>query len=92
MADVTALSEPVEVTVRFFAAARAAAGAESDLLTLGPDATVADMVSELCCRSDELAQVLRRCSYLCDGVAVRNQAIKLQSGQIVDVLPPFAGG
>jgi molybdopterin converting factor small subunit len=89
---VTAVSEPVEVTVRFFAAARAAAGAESDSLTLDPGATVAELVSELCCRSDELARVLQRCSFLCDGVAVRNRAITLQSGQIVDVLPPFAGG
>jgi molybdopterin synthase sulfur carrier subunit len=88
----TVVSGPVEVRVRFFAAARAAAGAESDSLTLGPGATVAELVSELCCRSDELARVLQRCSFLCDGVAVRNRAITLQSGQIVDVLPPFAGG
>jgi sulfur-carrier protein len=88
----TVVSEPVEVTVRFFAAARAAAGSETDSLTLGPGATVAELVSELCCRSDELARVLQRCSFLCDGVAVRNRAITLQSGQIVDVLPPFAGG
>ena len=86
------MSEPVEVTVRFFAAARSAAGAESDLLKLSPGATVSDVVSELCCRSDELARVLQRCSFLCDGVAVRNRAITLQTGQIVDVLPPFAGG
>ena len=88
----TVASEPVEVTVRFFAAARSAAGAESDSLTLAPGATVGELVSELCCRSDELARVLQRCSFLCDGVAVRNSAITLQSGQIVDVLPPFAGG
>jgi sulfur-carrier protein len=88
----TVVSGPVGVTVRFFAAARAAAGAESESLTLGPDATIAELVSELCCRSDELARVLQRCSFLCDGVAVRNRAISLQSGQIVDVLPPFAGG
>ncbi|WP_445168646.1 MoaD/ThiS family protein [Mycolicibacterium sp. Dal123E01] len=89
MADVTA---PVEVTVRFFAAARAAAGAESDLLTVLPGTTVADVVSELCCRSDELALVLQRCSYLCDGIAVRDKALEMRSGQTLDVLPPFAGG
>ena len=89
MAEVNA---PVEVTVRFFAAARAAAGADSDLLTVQQGATVADVVSELCCRGDELARVLQRCSYLCDGIAVRNQAIKLRTGQTLDVLPPFAGG
>jgi sulfur-carrier protein len=84
--------EPVEVTVRFFAAARAAAGAERDSMTLAPGATVDELLGQLCCRSDELARVLQRCSFLCDGVAVRNRAVPLQSGQIVDVLPPFAGG
>ena len=85
-------AEPVAVMVRFFAAARAAAGTDADELTLAAGATVADVVNELCCRSDELARVLQRCSYLCDGVAVRDRALGLQSGQIVDVLPPFAGG
>jgi molybdopterin converting factor small subunit len=84
--------EPVEVTVRFFAAARAAAGAETASMTLAPGATVDELLGQLCCRSDELARVLQRCSFLCDGVAVRNRAVPLQSGQIVDVLPPFAGG
>ncbi|MBB3631693.1 molybdopterin converting factor small subunit [Mycolicibacterium sp. BK634] len=82
----------MEVTVRFFAAARAAAGADSDLLSVRQGATVADVVSELCCRSDELARVLQRCSYLCDGIAVRNQGAELLNGQTLDVLPPFAGG
>jgi sulfur-carrier protein len=89
---VAEVAEPVEVTVRFFAAARAAAGADSDLLAVPAGATVADLVSELSCRSDELARVLQRCSYLCDGTAVRNQATTLRSGQTLDVLPPFAGG
>jgi molybdopterin converting factor small subunit len=89
---VAEVSAPVDVTVRFFAAARAAAGAESDVLAMRPGATVADVVSELCCRSEELAHVLQRCSYLCDGIAVRNQATELRSGQTLDVLPPFAGG
>ncbi|GAY14409.1 MoaD/ThiS family protein [Mycobacterium sp. shizuoka-1] len=86
------VSNPVTVTVRFFAAARAAAGAESDEVSVSQGATVADVVDQLCCRSDELARVLQRCSYLCDGIAVRDQASELRSGQTLDVLPPFAGG
>ncbi len=82
----------MEVTVRFFAAARAAAGTESDVLTVRPGATVADVVNELACRNAELARVLQRCSYLRDGIAVRNTATALQTGQTLDVLPPFAGG
>ncbi|MBI3690934.1 MAG: MoaD/ThiS family protein [Mycolicibacterium aromaticivorans] len=86
------MAEQLEVTVRFFAAARAAAGIESDLLTVHTGATVADVVNELACRNAELARVLQRCSYLRDGIAVRNTATALQSGQTLDVLPPFAGG
>ena len=91
MAEVAEVAE-INVTVRFFAAARAAAGADSAELTVHPGATVADVVTELSCRSDELARGLQRCSYLCDGIAVRDQASRLQSGQTLDVLPPFAGG
>ncbi|PND55869.1 molybdopterin synthase sulfur carrier subunit [Mycobacterium sp. ENV421] len=86
------MAESVQVTVRFFAAARAAAGTESDLLSVPAGATVADVVDELACRNAELARVLQRCSYLRDGIAVRNKATALQSGQTLDVLPPFAGG
>ncbi|MBO0680240.1 MoaD/ThiS family protein [Mycolicibacterium sp. S2-37] len=82
----------VRVTVRFFAAARAAAGAESMELTLTPGTTVAEVVAELSSRTPELARVLARCSYLCDGVAVRDQTLTLDNAQTLDVLPPFAGG
>ena len=86
------VAESVQVTVRYFAAARAAAGAEDERLTVRAGATVADVVSELGCRSEELARVLQRCSFLRDGIAVRDQAVELHSGQTLDVLPPFAGG
>jgi molybdopterin converting factor small subunit len=88
----TDITPTVEVTVRFFAAACAAAGTESDVMTLKPGATVADAVRELCGQSDELALVLQKCSYLCDGVAVRDQTLALLPHQTLDVLPPFAGG
>jgi len=88
----TEITRGVTVTVRFFAAARAAAGSDSGLLTLEPGATVADAVRELCGQSDELALVLQKCSYLCDGVAVRDPGTVLSTHQTLDVLPPFAGG
>lgn len=81
-----------EITVRFFAAARAAAGTECDVLSLPPGSTVADAIGELSCGNDRLAQVLRKCSYLCDGVSVRDRTTVLDSHQTLDVLPPFAGG
>jgi sulfur-carrier protein len=86
------LSTRLRVTVRYFAAARSAAGAEAQTLVLGPGATVSDLVAVLGHGNTRLAKVLERCSYLCDEVAVRDTSMTLRSGQTIDVLPPFAGG
>ena len=80
------------ITVRYFAAARAAAGSESEQLTVRSGATVAELVDTLGGRSQELARVLGRCSFLCDGMAIRNKTQPLRAGNTIDVLPPFAGG
>lgn len=82
----------MRVTVRYFAAAKAAAGAEQAALELAPGASVADLVAELGTGRPELARVLERCSFLLDEVAVRDPAAALPDGATVDVLPPFAGG
>jgi sulfur-carrier protein len=82
----------VEVTVRYFAAARAAAGMEAETLDVAAGTSVKDLVERLGARSPKLAAVLARCSFLCDGMAVRNRAEPLRTNQTVDVLPPFAGG
>ena len=89
MTDVTTT---VRLNVRFFAAAAAAAGSETAVLDLHPGVTVDDALRKLSGQSEELALVLQKCSYLCDGVAVRDRATVLQSHQTLDVLPPFAGG
>jgi sulfur-carrier protein len=82
----------IQVTVRYFAAARAAAGAESETVVVRPGTTVAELVERLAVRGSGLATVLSRCSYLCDGVAVRDETAPLRPGNTIDVLPPFAGG
>jgi molybdopterin converting factor small subunit len=82
----------VRLTVRYFAAARAAADAETETLSVAPGTTVAAFVEGLAARGPEFARVLQRCSYLCDGIAVRDDATELSDGQTIDVLPPFAGG
>jgi molybdopterin converting factor small subunit len=84
--------ELIEIGVRYFAAAGAAAGSDAEQLTVPAGITIGGLVDELSGRSPELARVLRRCSYLCDGVAVRDTAQALRTGNTVDVLPPFAGG
>jgi molybdopterin synthase sulfur carrier subunit len=81
-----------KVTVRYFAAARAAAGFDDEIIGVAPGTTVETLVQNLGERSPELAKVLQRCSYLCDGIAVRDLGMTLRDAQTVDVLPPFAGG
>jgi sulfur-carrier protein len=85
-------TDGIQVTVRYFAAARAAAGAESETVILRPGTTMAELVERLAVRGTRLATVLSRCSYLCDGIAVRDETAALHSGDTIDVLPPFAGG
>jgi sulfur-carrier protein len=92
VADVPAEPDGIQVMVRYFAAARAAAGAESESVILRPGTTVADLINRLAVPGTRLATVLSRCSYLCDGVAVRDETKALRSGDTIDVLPPFAGG
>ena len=80
------------ITVRYFAAARAAAGIETETLSVPAGTTINDVVGELAGRGAELAKVLARCSYLLDGVAVRDKNVVLETRETLDVLPPFAGG
>lgn len=88
----TDITPAMAVTVRYFAAAREAAGADSSELRLENGATVDDAIRELCGQSDKMALVLQKCSFLCDGVAVRDRSTVLRPHQTLDVLPPFAGG
>ncbi len=92
MGQVPLEADGIPVTVRYFAAARAAAGAESETVVVRPGTTVAELVERLAVRGTRLATVLSRCSYLCDGIAVRDDTAALHSGNTLDVLPPFAGG
>ncbi|MDF0529833.1 MoaD/ThiS family protein [Tsukamurella sp. 8F] len=77
--------------VRYFAAARAAAGVHEEAVPAPDTATVADVAELLAELHPGLATVLTRCSYLLDEVAVRHPATTQANG-VLDVLPPFAGG
>ena len=92
MTHVTPVHAAVPVLVRFFAAARDAANTETAVLALPAGSTVADAVGELCGQSEDLELVLQKCTFLVDGVAVRDRATVLTADQTLDVLPPFAGG
>jgi molybdopterin converting factor small subunit len=81
------------LTVRYFAAARAAAGTTSETVEVPVGTRVEDLVETLVARHGaELAKILPRCSYLLDEVAVRDRTLEVTHGATVDVLPPFAGG
>jgi sulfur-carrier protein len=92
----TSSSAPVGATLRYWAAAREAAGT-SEEPTAAPDLAAAldEAVARRAGRGPQLARVLARCSFLVDGepVGVRDHAaVGLPPGAVVEILPPFAGG
>ncbi|WP_426766626.1 MoaD/ThiS family protein [Pseudarthrobacter sp. 1G09] len=86
--------------VRYFAAARAAAGFEEEKFDLPAGATVADLLDAVLAVPREeppagtppLARILSRSSFLLNEVAVRDRTTVVDADDVVDVLPPFAGG
>jgi sulfur-carrier protein len=86
------------VTVRYWAAARAAAGVEQDVLEVSDGATLADVLAQarsLHADRPRLADVVAICSVLVGerpvGAADPAQ-VRLSAGDVVELLPPFAGG
>lgn len=81
------------VTVRYFAAAKAAAGTPEETVELPVESTLDDVLGALRAgHGPELTRVLQRCSFLVDEVAARRHDLPLGDASTVDVLPPFAGG
>jgi sulfur-carrier protein len=80
-------------TIRYWAAARAAAGVEAEPYEA---ATLAEALhSALRTRDAEFARVVGRSSFLVDGAPVGtrpHEDVVLPEGGTVEVLPPFAGG
>jgi molybdopterin converting factor small subunit len=85
-----------DVLVRYWAAAKAAAGRPDERFAAEPD--LAALLAAVRARhgaGSTLSSVLDRCSYLVDEVSpgTRPHAeVALAPGVVVDVLPPFAGG
>ncbi len=81
----------VQVTVRYFAGARAAAGTGEEVLTMPAGGTVQDLSDALSARHGAgMARVLAACSFLANEIAADRGRV-LGAGVQVDVLPPFAG-
>jgi molybdopterin converting factor small subunit len=91
--DPAVTASTVTVTVRYFAAARAAAGIDEESVTVPAPAAVDAVVRAIAERhGDKLERVLARCSYLLNATAVRDRSAAVGGGDEIDVLPPFAGG
>ena len=83
------------VTVRYWAAAKQAAGAAEEVLTAG---TLAELLAAVLARhpaAPALEGILARSSFLIDGKQAGTrppESVILREGAVVEVLPPFAGG
>ena len=77
-----------EVTIRYFAAARSAAGESTATAEAG---SIKELVGTVSADRPELARVLGICTVLVDGERVPLET-RLRPGALVDALPPFAGG
>jgi sulfur-carrier protein len=83
------------VTVRYWAAAKQAAGLAEENLTAG---TLAEALAAVLARHEtapDLEAVLARSSFLIDGERVGRsgrETVSLREGAVIEVLPPFAGG
>ena len=78
-----------DVTVRYWAGARAATGRESDVV--GDVRTVGEVVDAATSLHPALAPVAAVSTLLLDGLAVGREAV-VAPGAVLEVLPPFAGG
>jgi molybdopterin converting factor small subunit len=96
------------VTLRYWAAAKEAAGCDEETITAE---TLAEAIAAACgqesdrqaerrpargvSRNPRLRAVLARSSFLIDGVPVglrAPEAVTLSDAAVIEVLPPFAGG
>ncbi|SHN13907.1 MoaD/ThiS family protein [Actinacidiphila paucisporea] len=95
MAATDTAARPAAGTIRYWAAAKAAAGTAEEPYRA---ATLADALAAARRRHaarPDFARVLLRCSFLVDGhpVGTRDHAqVPLPDRGTVEVLPPFAGG
>ena len=87
-----------QVRLRYWAAARAAAGVEEDVIDVSGPSSLAELkarVLELHGSTARFAAVLGTCSVLVGDQPVGSadpRSVEVGAGQTVEFLPPFAGG
>jgi sulfur-carrier protein len=84
-----------ELLIRYFGAAQAAAGVPEERLDLD-GLVLAEVLGEIRALHPDgdpsMAKVLDRSSFLLNEVALRDRTAPLGRDDVLDVLPPFAGG
>lgn len=79
----------MDIEIRYFAAARAAAGTSTARINPGTLSSILAQVGEA---NPALAHVIAQCSFLVDSVVATDLDINVNAGSVIDVLPRFAGG
>lgn len=82
-------------TIRYWAAAKAAAGTAEEPYQATTLAEALDAARARHVERPDFERVLLRCSFLVNGATVggrSHQTVALDEGDTVEVLPPFAGG
>lgn len=74
--------------VRYFAAAAEAAGTDSEERG---ETSLVELRAEIVAEHPALADILPRCAVLVDGVRTDGD-LALDDAELIDILPPFAGG
>ncbi|MFL6171414.1 MAG: MoaD/ThiS family protein [Marmoricola sp.] len=100
MSTQSAQDQPVrgQVTLRYWAAARAATGIAEEQVSVGGPTSLAVLVADALARhggSERLRAVISSCSVLVGDRPVASAdpaSVLVQPGESVEFLPPFAGG
>lgn len=85
------------VTVRYWAGARAAAGTAEDTFEVTGELSLSEVVARVLERhpDDRMSRTVAVCSVLVGDRPVRSQdptTVSVAPGDVVELLPPFAGG
>ena len=79
----------MDIEIRYFAAARAAAGVSVERVN---PASLSMILKEVTANNAQFAHVIEQCSFLVDSVAVNDIDMPVHAGSFIDVLPRFACG
>ncbi|HET6152358.1 MAG TPA: MoaD/ThiS family protein [Marmoricola sp.] len=87
-----------QITLRYWASARAAAGVAQELVDVAGTTALADLLASVIERhgaESPLARILPSCSLLVGDQPVSSRdaaSVRVAAGETVEFLPPFAGG